>query len=119
MLGLHKSTVTCLAWSTNGAKLFSGDDKGRVVFTALELDKVQLQHSRTRTGTHTHTHARAWTHTEARTHFTNIARYKASHNNNVIYHNITQHNVTQQKHNTMYHNSTQHDCTTENNANTI
>ena len=56
MLGLHKSTVTCLAWSTNGAKLFSGDDKGRVVFTALELDKVQLQHSRTRTGTHTHTH---------------------------------------------------------------
>ncbi|XP_056446464.1 tectonin beta-propeller repeat-containing protein 2 [Gadus chalcogrammus] len=43
VLGLHKSTVTCLAWSTNGAKLFSGDDKGRVVFTALELDKGECK----------------------------------------------------------------------------
>ena len=54
MVGLHKSTVTCLAWSTNGAKLFSGDDKGRVVFTTLDLDKVVL-HTHARTHTHTHT----------------------------------------------------------------
>ncbi|CAL8283345.1 unnamed protein product [Lota lota] len=43
VLGLHKSTVTSLAWSANGAKLFSGDDKGRVVFTALDLDKGECK----------------------------------------------------------------------------
>ncbi|XP_053700425.1 tectonin beta-propeller repeat-containing protein 2 [Synchiropus splendidus] len=37
VVGLHKGTVTALAWSTNGMKLFSGDDKGRVVFTSLDL----------------------------------------------------------------------------------
>lgn len=40
VVGLHKGTVTALAWSTNGMKLFSGDDKGRVVFTSLDLDQV-------------------------------------------------------------------------------
>lgn len=39
VVGLHKGTVTSLAWSTNGMKLFSGDDKGRVVFSALDLDQ--------------------------------------------------------------------------------
>uniref|UniRef100_A0A673BVR2 Tectonin beta-propeller repeat containing 2 n=1 Tax=Sphaeramia orbicularis TaxID=375764 RepID=A0A673BVR2_9TELE len=39
VLGLHKGMVTSLAWSTNGMKLFSGDDKGRVVFSALDLDQ--------------------------------------------------------------------------------
>ncbi|XP_071354372.1 tectonin beta-propeller repeat-containing protein 2 isoform X2 [Trachinotus anak] len=39
VVGLHKGSVTSLAWSTNGMKLFSGDDKGRVVFTALDLDQ--------------------------------------------------------------------------------
>ncbi|KAM4625057.1 tectonin beta-propeller repeat-containing protein 2 [Polymixia lowei] len=39
VVGLHKSTVTALAWSQNGMKLFSGDDKGRVVFSALDLDQ--------------------------------------------------------------------------------
>ncbi|KAF7651682.1 hypothetical protein LDENG_00107190, partial [Lucifuga dentata] len=39
VVGLHKGTVTALAWSTNGMKLFSGDDKGRVVFSALDLDQ--------------------------------------------------------------------------------
>ncbi|CAI5694967.1 tectonin beta-propeller repeat-containing protein 2 isoform X2 [Oreochromis niloticus] len=39
VVGLHKGSVTALAWSTNGMKLFSGDDKGRVVFTSLDLDQ--------------------------------------------------------------------------------
>uniref|UniRef100_A0A3Q1IJJ7 Tectonin beta-propeller repeat containing 2 n=1 Tax=Anabas testudineus TaxID=64144 RepID=A0A3Q1IJJ7_ANATE len=39
VVGLHKGSVTSLAFSTNGMKLFSGDDKGRVVFSALDLDQ--------------------------------------------------------------------------------
>ncbi|KAM3870930.1 tectonin beta-propeller repeat-containing protein 2-like [Diretmus argenteus] len=39
VVGLHKGMVTALAWSTNGMKLFSGDDKGRVVFSALDIDQ--------------------------------------------------------------------------------
>ena len=102
MLGLHKSTVTCLAWSTNGAKLFSGDDKGRVVFTALELDKVQLQHSRTRTGTHTHTHTRKGMDAHRGTH----TLYKHSkiqsitqQQRNLSQHNTAQRNATETQHN--------------------
>nr|XP_043904060.1 tectonin beta-propeller repeat-containing protein 2 [Solea senegalensis]XP_043904061.1 tectonin beta-propeller repeat-containing protein 2 [Solea senegalensis] len=37
--GVHKGLVTSLAWSSNGMKLFSGDDKGRVVFSSLDLDQ--------------------------------------------------------------------------------
>lgn len=39
VLCLHRGSVTSLAWSTNGMKLFSGDDKGRVVFSSLDLDQ--------------------------------------------------------------------------------
>ncbi|XP_012688502.2 tectonin beta-propeller repeat-containing protein 2 isoform X2 [Clupea harengus] len=39
VVGLHKGTVTALAWSANGMKLFSGDDKGKVVFSAVDLDQ--------------------------------------------------------------------------------
>ncbi|KAJ8289419.1 hypothetical protein GJAV_G00001090 [Gymnothorax javanicus] len=39
VVGLHKSTITALAWSPNGMKLFSGDDKGRVVYSAVDLDQ--------------------------------------------------------------------------------
>ncbi|KAI1895016.1 hypothetical protein AGOR_G00101930 [Albula goreensis] len=39
VVGLHKSTVTALAWSPNGMKLFSGDDKGKVVYSAVDLDQ--------------------------------------------------------------------------------
>ncbi|XP_038584234.1 tectonin beta-propeller repeat-containing protein 2 isoform X1 [Micropterus salmoides] len=39
VVGLHKGSVTSLAWSANGMKLFSGDDKGRVVFSSLDLDQ--------------------------------------------------------------------------------
>ncbi|XP_027130740.1 tectonin beta-propeller repeat-containing protein 2 isoform X4 [Larimichthys crocea] len=39
VVGLHKGSITSLAWSTNGMKLFSGDDKGRVVFSSLDLDQ--------------------------------------------------------------------------------
>ncbi|CAK6982065.1 tectonin beta-propeller repeat-containing protein 2 [Scomber scombrus] len=39
VVGLHKGSITSLAWSANGMKLFSGDDKGRVVFSALDLDQ--------------------------------------------------------------------------------
>lgn len=42
VVGLHKSTITALAWSANGMKLFSGDDKGRVVYSAVDLDQVRL-----------------------------------------------------------------------------
>uniref|UniRef100_A0A8C7VM41 Tectonin beta-propeller repeat containing 2 n=1 Tax=Oncorhynchus mykiss TaxID=8022 RepID=A0A8C7VM41_ONCMY len=39
VVGLHKSTVTALAWSANGMKLFSGDDKGKVVYSTVDLDQ--------------------------------------------------------------------------------
>ncbi|XP_046901020.1 tectonin beta-propeller repeat-containing protein 2 [Hypomesus transpacificus] len=39
VVGLHKSPVTALTWSPNGMKLFSGDDKGKVVYSALDLDQ--------------------------------------------------------------------------------
>uniref|UniRef100_A0A8C2G702 Tectonin beta-propeller repeat containing 2 n=1 Tax=Cyprinus carpio TaxID=7962 RepID=A0A8C2G702_CYPCA len=39
VVGLHKSTITALAWSANGMKLFSGDDKGRVVYSSVDLDQ--------------------------------------------------------------------------------
>lgn len=42
VIGLHKSTVTALAWSANGMKLFSGDDKGKVVYSAVDLDQVGI-----------------------------------------------------------------------------
>ncbi|XP_042302049.1 tectonin beta-propeller repeat-containing protein 2 [Sceloporus undulatus] len=37
--GFHKSSITALAWSPNGMKLFSGDDRGKIVYSALDLDK--------------------------------------------------------------------------------
>uniref|UniRef100_G1NKX5 Zinc finger protein 839 n=1 Tax=Meleagris gallopavo TaxID=9103 RepID=G1NKX5_MELGA len=36
--GIHKSSITALAWSPNGMKLFSGDDRGKIVYSALDLD---------------------------------------------------------------------------------
>uniref|UniRef100_A0A6Q2Z782 HPS5-like beta-propeller domain-containing protein n=1 Tax=Esox lucius TaxID=8010 RepID=A0A6Q2Z782_ESOLU len=39
VVGFHKSPVTALAWSANGMKLFSGDDKGKVVYSAVDLDQ--------------------------------------------------------------------------------
>ncbi|KAM8807612.1 tectonin beta-propeller repeat-containing protein 2 [Eudromia elegans] len=36
--GIHRSSITALAWSPNGMKLFSGDDKGKIVYSALDLD---------------------------------------------------------------------------------
>lgn len=40
--GIHKSSITALAWSPNGMKLFSGDDKGKIVYSALDLDQVSI-----------------------------------------------------------------------------
>ncbi|XP_030307651.1 tectonin beta-propeller repeat-containing protein 2 [Calypte anna] len=37
--GIHKSSITALAWSPNGMKLFSGDDRGKIVYSALDLDQ--------------------------------------------------------------------------------
>ncbi|KAK9409424.1 tectonin beta-propeller repeat-containing protein 2 [Crotalus adamanteus] len=37
--GFHKSSITALAWSANGMKLFSGDDRGKIVYSALDLDQ--------------------------------------------------------------------------------
>ncbi|KAM8921078.1 tectonin beta-propeller repeat-containing protein 2 [Pelodytes ibericus] len=39
VLGIHKSSITALAWSPNGMKLFSGDDRGKIVQSDLDLDK--------------------------------------------------------------------------------
>lgn len=38
--GLHKTAVTCAAWSTNGMKLFTGDDLGTVMYTSVDLYEV-------------------------------------------------------------------------------
>ncbi|XP_029453833.1 tectonin beta-propeller repeat-containing protein 2 isoform X2 [Rhinatrema bivittatum] len=38
VLGIHRSSITALAWSPNGMKLFSGDSKGKIVYSALDLD---------------------------------------------------------------------------------
>ncbi|XP_073923223.1 tectonin beta-propeller repeat-containing protein 2 isoform X2 [Castor canadensis] len=37
--GIHKHSITALAWSPNGMKLFSGDDKGKIVYSSLDLDQ--------------------------------------------------------------------------------
>ncbi|XP_033047106.1 tectonin beta-propeller repeat-containing protein 2 isoform X4 [Trachypithecus francoisi] len=37
--GIHKTSITALAWSPNGMKLFSGDDKGKIVYSSLDLDQ--------------------------------------------------------------------------------
>lgn len=37
--GIHRSSITALAWSPNGMKLFSGDDRGRIVYSSLDLDQ--------------------------------------------------------------------------------
>lgn len=42
MAGIHKSSITALAWSPNGMKLFSGDDRGKIVYSSLDLDQVNL-----------------------------------------------------------------------------
>uniref|UniRef100_A0A8C5QV97 Tectonin beta-propeller repeat containing 2 n=1 Tax=Leptobrachium leishanense TaxID=445787 RepID=A0A8C5QV97_9ANUR len=39
VIGIHKSSITALTWSPNGMKLFSGDDKGKIVLSDLDLDK--------------------------------------------------------------------------------
>ncbi|XP_030070049.1 tectonin beta-propeller repeat-containing protein 2 isoform X2 [Microcaecilia unicolor] len=36
--GINRSSITALAWSPNGMKLFSGDNKGKIVYSALDLD---------------------------------------------------------------------------------
>jgi len=38
--GVHKVGVSCLQWSRNAMKLFSGDIKGRVVCTEIDYTKV-------------------------------------------------------------------------------
>ncbi|XP_075048735.1 tectonin beta-propeller repeat-containing protein 2 isoform X2 [Mixophyes fleayi] len=39
VLGNHKSGITALAWSPNGMKLFSGDDRGKIIQADLDFDK--------------------------------------------------------------------------------
>ncbi|XP_069494200.1 tectonin beta-propeller repeat-containing protein 2 isoform X2 [Ambystoma mexicanum] len=39
VVGIHRSSITALAWSPNGMKLFSGDEKGKIVYSALDLDQ--------------------------------------------------------------------------------
>ncbi|XP_006839597.1 PREDICTED: tectonin beta-propeller repeat-containing protein 2 [Chrysochloris asiatica] len=36
---IHKNSITALAWSPNGMKLFSGDDRGKIVYSSLDLDQ--------------------------------------------------------------------------------
>ncbi|XP_004645455.1 tectonin beta-propeller repeat-containing protein 2 [Octodon degus] len=37
--GVHRTSITALAWSPNGMKLFSGDDRGKIVYSILDLDQ--------------------------------------------------------------------------------
>ncbi|XP_078262140.1 tectonin beta-propeller repeat-containing protein 2 isoform X2 [Rhinoraja longicauda] len=39
VVGIHKSNITALAWSSNGMKLFSGDELGKVVYVAVDLEQ--------------------------------------------------------------------------------
>lgn len=39
VLGSHKSSITALAWSPNGTKLFSGDERGKIIQSNLDFDK--------------------------------------------------------------------------------
>ena len=39
---VHEHFITCLEWSTNGMKLFSGDKKGQVVVTEIDFYQVRL-----------------------------------------------------------------------------
>lgn len=39
VLGIHKSSITALAWSPNGMKLFSGDNRGKIIQSNLDFDK--------------------------------------------------------------------------------
>ncbi|KAM9294313.1 tectonin beta-propeller repeat-containing protein 2 [Gastrophryne carolinensis] len=39
VLGVHKSSITALAWSPNGMKLFSGDNRGKIIQSNLDFDK--------------------------------------------------------------------------------
>ncbi|KAG8449261.1 hypothetical protein GDO86_016073 [Hymenochirus boettgeri] len=39
VLGIHKSSITALAWSPNGMKLFSGDIRGKIIRSDLDFDK--------------------------------------------------------------------------------
>ncbi|XP_052040956.1 tectonin beta-propeller repeat-containing protein 2 isoform X2 [Apodemus sylvaticus] len=41
--GVHKTSITALAWSPNGMKLFSGDDRGKIVYSSLDLDQLVLE----------------------------------------------------------------------------
>ncbi|KAL8168933.1 UNVERIFIED_CONTAM: Tectonin beta-propeller repeat-containing protein 2 [Gekko kuhli] len=43
--GIHKSSITALAWSPNGMKLYSGDDKGKIVYSALDFDQGRCNSS--------------------------------------------------------------------------
>ncbi|XP_060118865.1 tectonin beta-propeller repeat-containing protein 2 [Heteronotia binoei] len=43
--GIHKSSITALAWSPNGMKLFSGDDKGKIVYSSLDFDQGRCNSS--------------------------------------------------------------------------
>ncbi|KAK0046533.1 tectonin beta-propeller repeat-containing protein 2 [Biomphalaria pfeifferi] len=45
VLGLHRHYVTCLEWSTNGMKLYSGDKNGQVVTTEIDFYKGQCSSS--------------------------------------------------------------------------
>ena len=38
--GLHHAPLTCLEWSMNGMKLFTGDDDGVVVCTDVDYSVV-------------------------------------------------------------------------------
>lgn len=37
---MHKSTISCLDWSQNAARLFSGDVEGNVVCTEIDYTTV-------------------------------------------------------------------------------
>ena len=36
----HKSPVTCIQWTPDGTKLFTGDSEGNVAITVINMDEV-------------------------------------------------------------------------------
>ena len=39
----HVTPVTCIQWTPNGTKLFTGDSEGNVAITVINMDEVRMK----------------------------------------------------------------------------